>query len=119
MGYKVTNIAAIVSEEKNLVMDTIFFFQTKEAAEEYYQLVISADEKFPTKKVRVLKAEHILKPMTADENKKFNFAIPATPINMTIPHKTIKRPLVIPENEPHWIETQELVWPNKKLRRVK
>ena len=114
MGYKVTNIAAIVSEEKNLVMDTIFFFATKEAAEEYYQIVLNADENFPNKKV-----EHILKPMTADEEKKFNFAIPATPINMTIPHKTIKRPLVIPENEPHWIETQELVWPNKKLRRVK
>lgn len=101
MGYKVTNKNAIIGKKKNTVTDTVFFFPTIELAQEYYDSVLNSPFNGEMK-------EHILEPMTEEEVEKFGFTIP---LNFQIPHKMIIRPLIIPENEPYWVETKELLMP--------
>lgn len=108
MGYRVYNKNAMIG--KDTVMDTIFYFETKEEAIEYvlskkkfneFQTDICEDEK---------KYINMIEKMTNEEEEKFSFRIPGS---FQIPHKVIVKPTEIPTDEPYWIETKELVLPNK------
>lgn len=101
MGYKVTNKNAIIGKNTSTITDTVFFFSTLEQAEEYYDMVCNST--FNTEE-----SEHILEVMTEEEEEKFSFQIP---LSYQIPHKMIVRPLVVPQNEPYWVETKELLMP--------
>ena len=100
MGYKVINKNAIVNPKKNIVIDTIFFFNTLESAEEYVKFS------------HELGSEKHIEKMTKDEECKFNFTIP---LNYQIPHMTITRPYAVTKNQPYWIQTSELVMPNNNI----
>lgn len=108
MGYKVTNKNAIVMVKDNTVTDTIFYFLELEEAKEYLKAVNEFSDFNKTKDIPV--NEHILEPMTEEEEKKFNFRIPAP---YQIPHKTITHPLTFNEGEPYWVVTKELLLPSK------
>lgn len=103
MGYKVTNKNAIVGKNTNTITDTIFFFPSLELAQEYYDSVKNSTFNGDM-------TEHILEPMTDEEEEKFGFIIP---LSYQIPHKMIVKPLIIPENEPYWVETKELLMPKQ------
>lgn len=103
-GYKVTNKNAIVSENKTT--DTVFFFQDLISATEYYNTICGFDTSCDIK--QCLEKEHILEPMSPEEEEKFNFKIP---LNYQIPHKMITKPIFINEKEPYWVEIRELLMP--------
>lgn len=111
MGYKVINKNAIVAKKDNTTTDTIFYFLELDEAKEYLKAVNEFTE-FNKKSdtSSTLPNEHILEPMTKEEEKKFSFRIPAP---YQIPHKTITRPLSINDNEPYWVTTKELLLPQK------
>lgn len=106
MGYKVVNKNALINKKKNIVIDTIFFFNNLDNAKEYLELC-KTFKSFGKKK---LDEEEIpmIEPMTEEEQRKFSFEIP---LNYQIPHKTITRPYTIKPNEPYWVQTNELLMP--------
>lgn len=104
MGWKVTNKNAIVNQKENKVIDTVFFFETKEEALEY----IEVNKKYSEFSKEKDECQNILEEMT-EEDGRFGFYEPG---DMRIPHKMIIKPIDINPDEPYWVETKELVWPS-------
>lgn len=88
MGYKVTNKKAFINEEKNVIVDTIFFFETEKELNRY----ISLQEAYNGRP-----GEHgEVEVMTAEEESLYNFS------SQGIPHIVIERPLFVNPGEPYW-----------------
>ena len=110
MGYKVINKNVVVNEKDNMVMDNIFFFQTKEDAEEY---VTARMNFYNSRKPKGMGTdEMIIEECTAEEDEKYVFDQyheKANPNDLKIPNVVIERPLQIIKGVPYWVTKRELL----------
>ena len=88
MGYKVINKNVKISESKNIALDNIFYFQTKEPK------------------------EMIIEECSSEESKKFVFDQyheKYNPTDLKLPNVVIEHPIEVLEGVPYWVTTRELV----------
>lgn len=103
--WKVTNKNAIFNENKNIAIDNIFFFQTREEAEDY----INTCQEFHKRNNG--NQEQILERCNTEEDRKYNFDQydqDYNPNNLKMPNVMIERPIAVPEDTPYWITRREL-----------
>ena len=109
MGYKVTNRNAIVNLQKNIAMDNVFFFQTKDQAEDYvracedFQNLSTSNKNHHT--------EMVIEECTTEENEKYVFNqyhSEFNPDDVKVPNIVIERPIEIVKGVPYWTTRREL-----------
>lgn len=113
MGYKVINKNVIVNPKDNIVMDNVFFFQTKEEAEDYVNAQKSFYKHGNTRKIGA--CEMIIEQCTKEEDEKYVFDQYHETINpndFKVPNLVIERPLQIAKGVPYWVTKRELLVSN-------
>ena len=110
MGYKVTNKNVIINEKKNVVMDNVFFFQTREEAEDYVRARESFYNRSDNKKI--CPTEMLIEECTPEEDERYVFDQYHETINpndFKIPNVVIERPLEVIKGVPYWVTRKELL----------
>lgn len=110
MGYKVTNRNVVINQKTNTVMDNIFYFQTREEAEEY---ILAQKNFYEFSKVKkIVSSDMTIEECTAEENKRYLFNQyneKYNPNDMKIPNVVIERPIEIAKGVPYWVTRRELL----------
>lgn len=107
MGYKVINKNVIISQEKNIAMDNIFYFFTKESANEYINACNKFDQlgKFKTRNMSIEEC-------TPAEEERYLFDQyhdEYNPRDMKVPNVVIEHPIEVMPGVPYWVTKRELL----------